>query len=184
MRKNLIKLLIVLVLITGLLGSSFNPKAYPAFLKQASKFGAKNCLFCHKQPQGGEGWNERGLWLIAEKERRNADAIDVSWLSEYKEGENKGVEKKEADPAAKNEGEKEKQPTGEKEDDKLGEKGEKEAEKKVVEKEPEKEINKSEEKVDKKEGEKETEKVGEKEAEKEKETEKETEKATEKEGEK
>src|SRR5262245_2626079 len=160
MRKNLIKLLIVLVLITGLLGSSFNPKAYPAFLKQASKFGAKNCLFCHKQPQGGEGWNERGLWLIAEKERRNADAIDVSWLSEYKEGENKGVVKQEGDTTSKSAVEKEKQPAVEKEADKLGEKDaeKKDAEKKEVEKESEKESNKSVEKEDKNEIEKETEK--------------------------
>jgi hypothetical protein len=34
---------------------------------------------------GGEGWNKRGEWLIAEKDKRKADTIDVTWLEEYKE---------------------------------------------------------------------------------------------------
>ena len=46
-------------------------------------------------PEGGEGWNERGDWLMAEKDKRKADAIDVEWLADYKEGEKKDGEKKE-----------------------------------------------------------------------------------------
>src|SRR5215475_13582788 len=90
-----IKLSIAVVVIAGVAGSSFSTKAYPAYLRQALKFGAKNCLYCHKQPTGGEGWNERGQWLIAEKERRKADEIDVEWLADYKEGEKKDAENKE-----------------------------------------------------------------------------------------
>jgi hypothetical protein len=89
--KNLTKVSIAILLFAGLLGSSLNTRAYPAFLRQAAKFGAKNCTFCHTQPAGGEGWNDRGNWLIKEKERRSADAIDVAWLAEYKEGEKKDV---------------------------------------------------------------------------------------------
>jgi hypothetical protein len=174
MNKNLIKLSIALVFIAGLLSSSVSTRAYPQYLKQANKFGAKNCLFCHKEAFGGEGWNERGLWLIAEKERRSAEAIDVAWLSEYKVGENKGVEKKETDPTSNNVAEKEKQLTGEKEAEKVTEK---EGEKKEGEKEAEKEGNKSDEKIVEKEGKKEGEKA-EKEVEKvEKEAEKVVEKA-------
>ena len=95
MTKKLIKLSIAVVVIAGVVGSSFSTKAYPAYLRQALKFGAKNCLYCHKQPTGGEGWNERGEWLIAEKERRKADDIDVEWLADYKEGAKKDAENKE-----------------------------------------------------------------------------------------
>jgi len=92
MTKKLIKLSIAIVVIAGVVGSSFSTRAYPAFLRKAVKFGAKNCLYCHKESAGGEGWNERGQWLIAEKERRKADDIDVEWLTDYKEGAKKGAE--------------------------------------------------------------------------------------------
>ena len=59
---------------------------YPPFLAKARKFGAKDCTYCHIAPEGGAPWNARGQWLIKEKERRGADAVDVEWLSEYKEG--------------------------------------------------------------------------------------------------
>ena len=72
--------------------------AYPPFLAKARKFGAKDCTFCHVAPEGGAPWNARGQWLIKEKERRNADAIDVEWLAEYKEGDTKPMGDK---PAAK-----------------------------------------------------------------------------------
>src|SRR5262252_6727921 len=94
MAIKLIKLSIAIVVIAGAAGSSFSTKAYPAFLRKAQKFGAKNCLYCHKQPTGGEGWNERGEWLIAEKERRKADAVDPEWLADYKEGVKEDAENK------------------------------------------------------------------------------------------
>ena len=77
------------------LGSAMTTKAYPPFLKKAAKFGAKDCLFCHKQPEGGEGWNDRGNWLIAEKDKRKADVIDVEWLADYKEADKKDGDKRE-----------------------------------------------------------------------------------------
>jgi hypothetical protein len=95
MTIKLIKLSIAVVVIAGAVGSSFSTKAYPAFLRKAQKFGAKNCLYCHKQPTGGEGWNPRGEWLIAEKERRKADEVDPEWLVDYKEGAKKDAENKE-----------------------------------------------------------------------------------------
>jgi hypothetical protein len=92
MANKLIKLSIATAIIAGVVGSSFSTKAYPPFLRKAQKFGAKDCRFCHTQPTGGEGWNERGQWLIAEKERRKADAVDVEWLADYKEGAKNGAE--------------------------------------------------------------------------------------------
>src|SRR5215475_10737456 len=115
MTKNLLKLSIAVAIIAGVAGSSFSTRAYPLFLRKAQKFGAKDCTFCHKQPEGGEGWNERGQWLIAEKERRKADAVDVEWLADYKEGEKKDGdgkegEKKEGD--SKEEPKKKEKPSG------------------------------------------------------------------------
>jgi hypothetical protein len=107
MAIKLIKLSIAVVVIAGVAGSSFSTKAYPAFLRKAQKFGAKNCLYCHKQPTGGEGWNERGEWLIAEKERRKADAVDPEWLVDYKEGAKKDAENKEEKKEEKKEENKE-----------------------------------------------------------------------------
>ena len=92
MTKNLIKLSIAIVVIAAAVGSSFSTKALPLYFRKAQKFGAKNCLFCHKEAEGGEGWNERGQWLIAERERRKADAIDIEWLADYKEGAKKDAE--------------------------------------------------------------------------------------------
>jgi hypothetical protein len=98
MAKKLIKISIAIVIIAGVVGSSFSTNAYPPFLRKAQKFGAKDCKFCHTEPAGGEGWNERGKWLIAEKERRKADAIDVEWLADYKEGAEKTEEPKKEKP--------------------------------------------------------------------------------------
>ena len=58
-------------------------QAYPPFLKQAAQFGAQDCTFCHQKPEGGEGWNQRGNWLLAEKTKRKADKIEVAWLTEF-----------------------------------------------------------------------------------------------------
>ena len=63
--------------------------AYPQFLDKAKKFGAKDCTFCHLKPEGGEGHNARGKWLIKEKGRRKADAVDPEWLVDYKPARSK-----------------------------------------------------------------------------------------------
>ncbi len=55
--------------------------ANPEFLAPAMKYGARDCAFCHVTASGGEGHSERGLWLIAERERRGAEKIDVAWLA-------------------------------------------------------------------------------------------------------
>lgn len=87
--KQQIKLALAVALLMTGIGTAFTAKAYPPFVKKATKFGAKDCLFCHQKPEGGEGWNKRGQWLMAEKDKRKADAIDVEWLSDYKEGSEK-----------------------------------------------------------------------------------------------
>lgn len=95
MTTKLIKMTLAVAAAAIVLGSALTTNAYPPFLKKAAKFGAKDCLYCHKQAEGGEGWNERGNWLIAEKDKRKADAIDVEWLADYKEAEKKDGDKEE-----------------------------------------------------------------------------------------
>jgi hypothetical protein len=49
-------------------------------------FPATNCQYCHveKLPKkGAVSHNERGKWLIAEKEKRKAAEVDPVWLKEY-----------------------------------------------------------------------------------------------------
>ena len=53
----------------------------PEMLPPAMQYGALGCAFCHVSASGGTGHNERGLWLIEERKRRGADAVDVAWLA-------------------------------------------------------------------------------------------------------
>jgi Domain of unknown function (DUF3471) len=81
--KIAISLIFVAGIVAALAGETFG---YPPLLAKAKKFGAKDCTFCHVDPDGGPPWNERGQWLIKEKERRGADSVDVEWLASYKPG--------------------------------------------------------------------------------------------------
>src|SRR5436853_4220612 len=93
--KLIIAVSFIAAIVAAMVTQSF---AYPPFLAKARKFGAQDCTFCHVAPEGGAPWNTRGQWLIKEKERRGADAVDVEWLAEYKEGDTKPTGDK---PAAK-----------------------------------------------------------------------------------
>lgn len=77
------------------IGSTLPVISYPPFLSKSRQFGAKDCSFCHTKPDSGEGFNARGKWLMAQRDKRNASSIDVAWLSEYKEP---GSEKNAAPP--------------------------------------------------------------------------------------
>lgn len=57
--------------------------------KQAKAAGAdaKNCQACHvdKLPKkDAHELNDAGKWLVAEKEKRGAKAVDGAWLKDYK----------------------------------------------------------------------------------------------------
>jgi len=56
--------------------------------KQAKAAGvnAANCQFCHvdKLPKkDAHPMNDRGKWLLAEKDKRHAKAVDGAWLKDY-----------------------------------------------------------------------------------------------------
>jgi hypothetical protein len=68
--------------------------AGPAMLTKAKEMGlpAQNCQYCHvsKVPKK-EGFkpddlNERGKWLLAEKEQQKAKEVGVDWLKNYPGG--------------------------------------------------------------------------------------------------
>ena len=62
-------------------------KAFPPFVEYAKRLGypAKDCTYCHVSLQGGsDKLNARGEWMVAEKVRRDAVAVDVKWLKDYK----------------------------------------------------------------------------------------------------
>jgi len=70
--------------------------AKPIWVKKARDLGfpAENCLYCHTvmtpaKDRVQEQLNDRGKWLVAEKERRAAKEVDLIWLKEYESGKNK-----------------------------------------------------------------------------------------------
>ncbi|GEM_PF-925203 len=87
MKLKTIKTAIAFVFSAGIIAAVAAPAlGYPPFLVKARKFGAKDCTFCHVQPEGGPPFTERGEWLVAEKERRNAEVVNPEWLADYKPG--------------------------------------------------------------------------------------------------
>ncbi len=58
--------------------------------KQAKAAGvdAKNCQYCHvdkmpKKDAGKHDLNDAGKWLVAEKDKKGAKAVDGAWLKDY-----------------------------------------------------------------------------------------------------
>ena len=59
--------------------------------KKAKELGypATNCQYCHveKLPKkGAVSHNERGKWLIEQKEKHKAAEVDAAWLKDYPGG--------------------------------------------------------------------------------------------------
>jgi hypothetical protein len=74
----------------AVLGGATNVFATMPMQKKAKELGhpATNCLYCHgeKLPKkGAVTQNDRGKWLVDQKEKRKAKEVDVSWLKEYVE---------------------------------------------------------------------------------------------------
>ena len=92
MRKTFASGGLVAALVAGLLAVQ-PPKASATLdmQKQAKAAGIEmtgGCLYCHgeKLPKkDAVTHNDRGKWLIAEKEKRKAKVIDVAWLKDYVE---------------------------------------------------------------------------------------------------
>ena len=57
--------------------------------KKAQSMGfadVKNCASCHlsEKPKKGEGYNERGKFLMDMKAKNKATEVDLAWLKDYK----------------------------------------------------------------------------------------------------
>jgi hypothetical protein len=105
----------------GLVLTTSSAVATVEMQNQAKRLGLplKNCTYCHASPHAVEKMketarelnmsdgnclqchganvpttlNDRGHWLVAEKERRKADEFDMAWLKDYEEppaGEEEG----------------------------------------------------------------------------------------------
>ena len=56
--------------------------------KKAKELGfpVENCMYCHNEKlpkKGAVTYNDRGKWLLSEKDKRKAAEVDVAWLKEY-----------------------------------------------------------------------------------------------------
>lgn len=68
-------------------GSASATMALQKKAKEAG-FDATNCLYCHNEKlpkKGATTHNDRGKFLVAQKEKNKAAEVDVSWLKNYKE---------------------------------------------------------------------------------------------------
>jgi hypothetical protein len=69
-------------------------QAKAAWVKKSKDMGlpAENCLYCHteKMPKKDtfkvDALNDRGKWLVSEKDKRKAKEIEVEWLKDYPGG--------------------------------------------------------------------------------------------------
>ena len=55
---------------------------------KAAGFQATNCLYCHNEKMPVKGkvtHNERGTYLVKEKETRRPKVVDVAWLKDFVE---------------------------------------------------------------------------------------------------
>jgi mono/diheme cytochrome c family protein len=82
--------LVALMAVSLVAGGSRTANATVDMQKKAKAAGveAPNCLTCHgeKLPKkGASTMNDKGKWLLAEKEKRKAKEADGAWLKEYVE---------------------------------------------------------------------------------------------------
>ena len=81
-----------LALLVGVavLGGSSAAFATMPMQKKAKELGFKveNCLYCHNEKMPAKGKvtnNERGAFLVAQKEAKKAKEVDMAWLKDYVE---------------------------------------------------------------------------------------------------
>jgi hypothetical protein len=75
--------------LTVVAGSAGPAAATVEMQKKAKEAGFKestNCLYCHNEKlpkKGGVTNNDRGQWLVDQKEKKGAKEIDFAWLKDY-----------------------------------------------------------------------------------------------------
>ena len=86
---NGISALVVALVWVGWAALSGSSAADMEIQKQAKAAGVAvdNCTYCHvdKMPKkDAHEFNDRGKWLVAEKDKRKAAKVDGAWLKDYK----------------------------------------------------------------------------------------------------
>jgi hypothetical protein len=79
-----------LLVVGAWLGSAGTASATLEMQKKAKAggFPATNCMYCHNEKlpkKGAVTHNDRGKWLLAEKDKQKAKAVDPAWLKDYVE---------------------------------------------------------------------------------------------------
>ena len=91
MKKTLLAGAVGLMAIGFLAGGPGKANATMDIQKKAKAAGIEmqgGCLYCHGEKipkKGAVTHNDRGKWLIAEKEKRKVKEVDVAWLKDYVE---------------------------------------------------------------------------------------------------
>ena len=86
MNKPFVGILTACVLLAGAASSHATMPIQKA-AKEAG-FPATACVYCHveKMPAKGKAtYNERGTYLVKQKEAKKAKEVDVAWLKDYVE---------------------------------------------------------------------------------------------------
>ncbi len=87
MRRTLVAMVVAVGVGAGLCGPAW---ATMPLMKKAKDAGlpAGKCLYCHGEAMPKKGaftLNDRGKWLMTEKDKRKATEIDGAWLKDYVE---------------------------------------------------------------------------------------------------
>jgi mono/diheme cytochrome c family protein len=90
MKKTLLGATVGLIALGFLAGGPRTATATVDMQKKAKAAGVEvqNCLHCHgeKLPKkGASTLNDKGKWLVGEKDKRKAKEVDPAWLKEYVE---------------------------------------------------------------------------------------------------
>lgn len=75
-----------LALVLGVTGSAHATLEMQKKAKAAGFAESTSCLYCHNEKlpkKGAVTNNDRGKWLVAEKDKRKAKEIDFTWLKDY-----------------------------------------------------------------------------------------------------
>jgi len=83
------KIVGVLTAFAVLAGASLSHATMPIQKKaKEAGFPSTNCLFCHNEKMPAKGKvtnNERGEFLVKQKEAKKAKEVDVAWLKDFVE---------------------------------------------------------------------------------------------------
>jgi hypothetical protein len=87
-RGSFVGLIGILAFWAGWIALSGVSSATLPIQKKAKELGfeATNCMYCHNEKlpkKGAMSHNERGKWLLVQKEKKGAKEVDPAWLKDH-----------------------------------------------------------------------------------------------------